>query len=87
MPRYFFHLRDGEDILLDPEGRELNHPGALEQMALNEARSIISDDVRSGRITLIQRIDVENEAGQLIHSLRFVDAVRIVMPPADEAMD
>ena len=82
MPRYYFHLRDGEDVLLDPEGRELNHPGAVEQMALNEARAIICDDGRGGRIDLTQRIDVEDEAGNLVHRLPFVDAVEVVFPPA-----
>ena len=87
MPRYYFHLRDGQDVLLDPEGRELNHPGAVEQMALNEARAIIGDDARSGRIALTHRIDVETEAGQLVYSLRFVDAVSILWPEDDPAKD
>jgi len=82
MARYYFHLRDGEDVLLDPEGRELNHPGAYEQMALNEARAILSDEARGGRMVLGQRIDVEDEAGDLVHRLRFADAIEIV--PADE---
>jgi hypothetical protein len=85
MPRYYFHLRDGEDVLLDPEGRELSHPGAVEQMALNEARAIIADDALGGKIKLLQRIDVENEAGVLIHRLLFVDAVSIEFPPDGQA--
>jgi hypothetical protein len=80
MPRYYFHLRDGEDILLDPEGRELNHPGAYEQMALNEARAIISDDAKAGRIELRHRIEVEDEAGSPVHRLHFHDAIEIVLP-------
>lgn len=87
MARYYFHLRDGEDILLDPEGRELNHPGAIEQTALNEARAIIGDDARGGTIGLNQRIDVETEAGELVHRLRFADAVVIVQPQEDAARD
>ena len=87
MARDYFHLRDGEDILLDPEGRELNHPGAIEQMALNEARAIIGDDARGGTIGLNQRIDVETEAGELVHRLRFADAVVIVQPQEDAARD
>lgn len=87
MPRYFFHLRDGEDIVLDPEGRELEGPGAVEPMALDEIRAIIADDARNGRINLDQRIDVEDEAGNLVHRKHFADAVEIRMsdavPPGD----
>lgn len=81
MPRYFFHLRDGEDILLDPEGRELDDREAVERMALDEARSIIADEARGGRIELNARIDVETEEGELVHRLDFVNAVEIVVPP------
>lgn len=87
MPRYYFHLRDGEDVLLDPEGRELGSPGAIEEMALNEARAIISDDARGGRITLIHRIEVQDESGRIVHSLQFVDAVSITLPPGSASTD
>ena len=80
MPHYYFHLRDGIDILLDPEGRELAGADALAGAALCEARSIISDDARGGRILLDQQIDVEDAAGTILHTLRFVDAVEIVHP-------
>ena len=28
MPRYFFHIHIGDDVVLDPEGRELANPDA-----------------------------------------------------------
>jgi hypothetical protein len=28
MPRYFFHTHIGDDVIVDPEGRELDDPGA-----------------------------------------------------------
>lgn len=48
--------------------------------SLHEARAIISEDARSGRIRLDQRIDVEDENRNLIYSLNFSDAVEIVPP-------
>jgi hypothetical protein len=82
MSLYFFHLRDGVDIALDPEGRELSDREAIVASALAEARSIIGEDAKGGRIVLDQRIDVEDEFQNILHTLHFVDAVEIVHPPA-----
>jgi hypothetical protein len=82
MSLYYFHLRDGVDVLLDPEGREMASADAIPLAALTEARSIISDDARNGRIMLDQHIDVEDESRNILHTLHFVDAVEIVQPKA-----
>ena len=77
MTLYFFHLRDGEDILLDPEGTRLDGAAAIAKTALVAARSLISDDALNGHISLHYRIDVEDEAGDVVHSLAFNDAVTV----------
>ena len=77
MPLYFFHLRDGQDILLDPDGTVLDGHDAITQTALDAARSLISHDALDGHISLHQHVDVEDEAGVIVHSLALNDAVRI----------
>ncbi len=77
MPLYYFHLRDGEDILLDPEGTDLDGEVAIAKATLAAARSLISDDALNGHISLHYHIDVEDEAGKVVHSLAFDDAVTI----------
>jgi hypothetical protein len=84
MTLYYFHLRDGVDILLDEEGRELDGSASVARAALQEARSIISHDASQGRIVLHYRIDVEDEHRQIVHTLGFADAVEIVPPEAVE---
>ena len=74
---YFFHLCDGHDVLMDPEGREIAEPSLIDQFALKEARAMISQDALGGRIRLDQYIEVRDEVGKLIHQLSFVDAVTI----------
>lgn len=86
MARYYFHLRDGEDILLDPEGRELD-AGDVRKCALEEARAIIADEARSGLIALDQRLDVENGSGEIVLSLQFADAVVIKLRIGPDAAD
>jgi hypothetical protein len=81
MPRYFFHLRDGVDILLDPDGRELPDAAAAAQLALTEARSLMSHEILGGVLHLSQRLDVEDSEGRVVHSLAFSDAVSILGDP------
>jgi CelD/BcsL family acetyltransferase involved in cellulose biosynthesis len=80
MALYYFHLRDGEDVLLDPEGCHLSDLAAVADKAMRTARSLMSADVLEGRLPLDMRIDVVDEAGAVIHSLPFADAVEILPP-------
>jgi hypothetical protein len=80
MPLYYFHLRDGTDILLDPEGRELDSHEAIVAAALAEARGLLGAEVLKGQLSLDQMIEVEDEAGTVVHRLRFADALTIVWP-------
>jgi hypothetical protein len=77
MPVYYFHLRDGDDVLLDPDGRVLDDPGAIAESALAEARALISEEARLGRIRLDQHIDVEDADGRVVHRLPFDHAVQV----------
>lgn len=77
MARYFLHVRDGTDEVLDPEGIELPE-NAIIGMALASARDCIAADVHRGEIDLRYRIDVHNESGDVVHSLSFADAFSII---------
>lgn len=77
MSLYFFHLCDGHEVVIDPEGREIALPEEVSGYALREARAIISQDALAGKIVLEQRIEVRDEAGTLVHKLAFRDAVTI----------
>jgi hypothetical protein len=79
MPRYFMHLMDGKDVILDPEGIEMR-PDAVAGAALLAARDCIAGDVKSGKIDLHCRIDVHDVSGKLVHSQPFANAVEIVQP-------
>jgi hypothetical protein len=76
MPRYFMHLRNPSDEILDPDGVTVP-PEAVVGMALFAARDCMAHDLRSGRLDLDYWIDVENELGEIVHTLRFADAVKI----------
>ena len=78
MPRFFMHLRDGTDEMLDPEGVELPDIEAARTKVLAAARDVLAGDVRHGLIDLRYRIDAEDEAGRLVYSLAFKHAFSIV---------
>lgn len=80
MSLYYFHLRNGVDTLLDEEGREIAEPGSIPEVALIEARSLISAEALEGCIHLEERIDVEDGSGNVIRSIRFADALAISQP-------
>jgi hypothetical protein len=77
MYKYFFHLRDGTDEVLDPEGVALPLD-AISGAALTAARDCMAGDVKNGRLELNYRIDVHGEDGALVHTQSFADALEIV---------
>ena len=74
---YFFHLCDGHDTLIDPDGREVADIATLSDIAIREARAMISQDALGVKISLDQFIEVRDEAGKLIHQTAFRDAVSV----------
>ncbi len=78
MARYFMHLRDGTEQILDPEGLEFPTIEALRKAVLVSARDLMTGDVREGVIDLRFRIDVEDESGDIVYTLPFKHAVNII---------
>lgn len=78
MPRFFLHLRDGTDVALDDEGSEHFDLDALKVAMLTEARDCIAGDVKKGIIDLRLRIDAEDAAGTVAHSLPFSQAFELI---------
>jgi hypothetical protein len=76
MALYYFHLCDGTDVLLDPDGRDLK-ADAVVAAALAEARAIVAADARAGHIYLDQKIEVHDADGKIVHHIDFEEAVRV----------
>ena len=77
MPRYFFHLRNDLDVP-DPEGQELPDLRAARAQAVAYAVDMAAASVLEHRkVNLGHRIDVEDEAGQVLDTVNFGDVVTI----------
>ena len=78
VPRYFFDLHNDLEVI-DEEGCDLADLAAAKEHALAEAREMIQASAsETGKIDLCHRIDVRDESGGIVHSLRFEDAVSFV---------
>jgi len=77
MPRYFFDLHNDIDAL-DPEGKELPDLEAAKREAFADARAMIQASVaEQGKIDLRHSIDVRDGSGNIVHTVRFEDAVTV----------
>jgi uncharacterized protein DUF6894 len=76
VPRFFFHVFD-DAVVRDEEGMELADAEAARRAALAGARALICDQVKSGRLTLHHRVEVEDEQGRPVLILPYRNAVAI----------
>ena len=76
MPRFFFHLFNDEDTL-DREGMELSDEAAAHEQAIRAAKDMASQGVADGRLVLSNRIEVVNEAGEVVETVHFRDVVHV----------
>lgn len=68
MPRYFFHVRDGDELLLDDgEGEEHANLEEARKAAIEGARDILSEAALSGKAAgMRQQIEVADETGRAV---------------------
>ena len=76
MPRYFFHVHDDIEAL-DEEGLELPDAEAALNGARDAARQLAAEQVTQGKLHLDHRIEVANDAGEVIATIAFRDCVEI----------
>jgi hypothetical protein len=81
MARYFLHLRDGTDEILDEEGIEYADMDAVRKAVVTSARDVMAGQIRDlGVLDLRFRIDAEDETGDTVYTMPFADAIGIVTP-------
>lgn len=83
MLRYYLHVRDGVDEMLDPDGSDLPNLDAARTSALAGSRDLLAADMKTGVLDLCYRMDIENEAGEIIDTVHFADAFTCRTTEAD----
>jgi hypothetical protein len=77
MPRFYFHIRNGNGYTPDEEGQDLADLREARAIALAGIRSLLGEELAAGSLDLDGRIDIADDAGKLLLSLLFADAVDI----------
>ena len=81
MPRFFFHIADGERFL-DDEGVVLPDVSAAVEMAWVGAREMVAEDLKLGNgLPLNDRIEIHDESGHIVAVVTFREAVGLEGKP------
>lgn len=81
MGRFHFNIRNGSGDTWDEEGRELSGPQEAEALAVEGARSLLSEEVLTGDLDLRGYVEVTDEAGQVVLTVPFADVLNIRTGP------
>ena len=63
MPKFYFHVRNGNELIEDPEGMDLPNVVAARVEAIEAARDIMADKVRFGSDLTRQAFEIWDETG------------------------
>lgn len=77
MARFYFQLYNRVGYVPDQQGQELQDLDAARREAIGSIRSMIGEDAKQGLVDMQGRIEVRNEAGELLEVIRFADAVEV----------
>jgi hypothetical protein len=81
VPRYFFHVCNGDGFTQDEEGAILPDPAAARRNAIAAARGIMADEMRAGQLNPASFIEIEDEVGKLLFTLQFSEAYEVRQKP------
>ena len=82
MATFYFHLKQGDELVIDEEGSNLPDLTAARHEALQSARELLCSAIRAGASVVPDAIVVVDQEGRTVDSLRLV----AVLPPALRAM-
>ncbi|MBO0143315.1 hypothetical protein D3C87_1320790 [compost metagenome] len=77
MPRYYFHIRDGDKIAHDPEGADFVDLASAEAEAVKSARELLSQRVFDGELVDGQAFELTDENGSIAAVVKFKDVLRL----------
>ena len=73
--RYYFNIFECGTVTPDLEGEEFEDLAMVREAAIRVARGIMAGEITAGRLCLLCRIEVRDEAGQIAMEVPFRDTV------------
>jgi uncharacterized protein DUF6894 len=75
MPRYYFHIRNDDDIALDEEGSDLPDLNAASRQALASAGELLANAIKEGKEPVAESIVIADANGQELLSVPLKQAL------------
>jgi hypothetical protein len=76
MPRYFFNVHIGKDILSDPEGQELRDPDQAWDVAMAMAENLMSTKFEQPVNWASSHIEVKDDVDEIVLEFPFLEAIQ-----------
>lgn len=77
MPRYFLHVHNSHGAAEDDEGMDADSLSEARERAVAGIRSLLSAEAANGEMNFKGRIDISDEAGKVVLSVPFSEAITI----------
>jgi len=76
MPRYYRHIRHGNQLIEDPEGIVLSDLDAARADALNGIRDLLAEAMKGGKDDILDdAIVIEDESGRELMTIPFTEGL------------
>jgi hypothetical protein len=72
MPRYFFHVRDGSELIPDPEGVDLPNLDSAADEWRRVVREVLNEDAFRGELLAGRQIEITDALGRLVLLIPFL---------------
>jgi len=77
MPRFFFHVRDGGELIPDPDGVDLPNLGSAADECRRIVREVMNEEPFRSELVADRKFEITDEQGRLALLIPFV-AVALV---------
>ena len=75
MPRFYFHIRNGDFLMKDPEGSEVGSAEQAREEAVLAAREILAQRVLKGEPLVGDAFEIAAEDGHIVHVVPFTSVL------------
>jgi hypothetical protein len=86
MPRYYFHVCNGDGFTTDEDGQELPDIHAARATAITGLRDILASELKDGVLKMASFIEIEDENRALLMTVPFIEAVMVEERPVRDAL-
>ncbi|MGB6395311.1 MAG: hypothetical protein WBF73_06470 [Bradyrhizobium sp.] len=75
MGHFYFHLRAGDQLILDDEGLDLPGVYAARREAMQSAREILAGAIRAGQAMVPDAFVISDEAGRVLDTVTLAEVL------------